>query len=64
LERRHDGVDVAREVEKFKLHAATHDRLAVNWNAAFTQWLIKAAEYAQRDRPRGDDTPVYWKQAR
>lgn len=46
-----DGVFLAKEVEKFRLHAETHDRKAANWNAAFTQWLIKAAEYAERDRP-------------
>lgn len=40
------------EVEKFKLHAETVDRRAANWNAAFTQWLIKAIEYADKDRPK------------
>jgi hypothetical protein len=42
LERRHDGIDVQREVETFKAHAESVDRRCVNWNAAFTQWLIKA----------------------
>ena len=36
------GVDIAREVEAFRLHAETHDRRAVRWNAAFTTWLTKA----------------------
>lgn len=35
-------VDIAREVESFRLHAETHDRKAVRWNAAFTSWLTKA----------------------
>jgi hypothetical protein len=41
-ERRHDGIDVQREAETFKAHAEANDRRCVNWNAAFTQWLIKA----------------------
>lgn len=36
------GVDLAAEAENFRLHAETHDRRAVNWNAAFTMWLKKA----------------------
>lgn len=35
-------VDVITEAETFRLHAETHDRRAVNWNAAFTMWLKKA----------------------
>ena len=41
-ERRHDGIDVNREAQSFQAHAEANDRLAANWNAAFTQWLIKA----------------------
>jgi hypothetical protein len=41
-ERRHDGIDVQREAETFKAHAEANDRRAANWNAAFTQWLLKA----------------------
>lgn len=36
------GVDIAAQVESFRLHAETHDRHAANWNAAFTTWLTKA----------------------
>jgi hypothetical protein len=43
---RERGLDVAREVEAFRLHAETHDRHAARWNAAFTTWLKKA-------RPKG-----------
>lgn len=35
-------VDIVREAEAFRLHAETHDRKAVRWNAAFTSWLNKA----------------------
>lgn len=36
------NVDVYSEAENFRLHAETHDRRAVNWNAAFTTWLKKS----------------------
>ncbi len=48
---REAGVDIDREVIKFRTHAEDKGRTSKSWNAAFTQWLIKAAEYAQRDRP-------------
>lgn len=44
------GVDLGRQVEKFRAHAEANDRRQANWNAAFTQWLINAAEFAERDR--------------
>lgn len=40
------GVDLREQVELFKLHAETHDRRVRNWNAAFTQWLIKSRKIA------------------
>lgn len=43
------GLDLERETIKFKAHAEEKGRLAKNWNAAFTRWLINAAEYAKRD---------------
>jgi hypothetical protein len=36
------GLDLAHQVELFRLHAETNGRTAKNWNAAFTTWLIKA----------------------
>jgi hypothetical protein len=42
LERAHDGIDIQREADTFRAHAEANDRRCVNWNAAFTQWLIKA----------------------
>lgn len=35
-------VNVVQQAELFRLHAESKDRRAVNWNAAFTSWLIKA----------------------
>ncbi|MBN8882980.1 MAG: hypothetical protein J0H73_11785 [Salana multivorans] len=47
------GLDLDREVVKFRAHAEEKGRTAKNWNSAFTRWLINAAEYASRDtRPR------------
>ena len=36
------GIDIEAQVERFKLHAEANDRRQVNWNAAFTQWLLNA----------------------
>lgn len=35
-------LDVIREAEAFRGHAATHDRRARDWDAAFRTWLGKA----------------------
>ena len=54
-------VDLGREEDRFRAHAETNDRRAANWNAAFTQWLIKAAEFAEKDRssrPRKSASPM------
>lgn len=50
-EKRHDGIDVEREAQAFRLHAEANDRRQVNWNAAFSQWLLKA-------RPSGNVRPI------
>lgn len=34
------GVNLEREVEKFKLHAEANGRTQKNWNASFTAWII------------------------
>lgn len=47
------GLDISREQIKFASHAEEKGRKAKNWNAAFTRWLINAAEYAERDNARG-----------
>lgn len=46
------AIDLGREVEKFKAHVEEKGRTAVNWNGAFTRWLMNAEEYAQRDRAK------------
>jgi len=39
------GLQVEHEAGKFRLHAEAQCRLAVRWNAAFSQWLMRATEY-------------------
>lgn len=41
------GLDLKHEAEVFRLHAETHDRRAVVWNAAFSTWLTKAKPLPQ-----------------
>lgn len=50
-ERRHDGIDVKVEAEKFRLHAEANDRRQANWNASFSQWLLNS-------RPSPQVTPA------
>lgn len=52
------GLDLLRELTKFQAHAEEKGRTAENWNAAFTRWLINAAEYAQRDQRTGSKRPT------
>ncbi len=51
------GLDLAGELERFRLHAEGTGRLMVNWNAAFTTWLINAPKFAPRG-PRAAHRPV------
>lgn len=44
------GLDLDREVVKFRAHADEKGRVAKSWNSAFTRWLINAEEFAHRDR--------------
>ncbi|WP_163540821.1 hypothetical protein [Occultella kanbiaonis] len=59
------SVNIDREIVKFRTHAEDKGRTSKSWNAAFTQWLIKAAEYGQRDGTtrqrdaRGNDQWMY-----
>jgi hypothetical protein len=57
------GIDLDREVEKFKLHAEENERKAIHWNSAFTRWLINAEEYATRNgngrkQPKQESFPL------
>lgn len=40
---RERGADLDLEARKFRLHAEANDRRCVRWNAAFSQWLLKAS---------------------
>jgi hypothetical protein len=44
-----EGVDLDRELVKFRAHAEETGRTSKNWNGTFTRWLMNAAEYARRD---------------
>lgn len=37
-----DGLDIDREAATFRAHAEANDRRCASWDAAFTQWLLKA----------------------
>lgn len=50
-----DGIDLQRQVEKFKAHAAANDRRQVNWNASFTTWLLGVPTW-ERGRPSTGQT--------
>lgn len=63
------GINIHLELDSFRAHADTHDRRCVNWNAAFTQWLLKAkptdqprqgaaAQWLRLAADLGDDTPM------
>ena len=51
---REKNLDVYEEAEKFRNHAESVDRRAVNWNSAFANWLIKANP--QPSRSSGDSS--------
>lgn len=48
------GVDLNREVFKFRHHAEANDRRQVNWNAAFTTWLGNAQQWS-KPKSAGND---------
>jgi hypothetical protein len=51
------GVDVGIEHDKFKNWAEANGRKFVSWDAAFHNWLTKAAEFAARDQARQPAQP-------
>jgi hypothetical protein len=53
-EKRNDGIDVEREAQAFRLHAEANDRRQANWNAAFSQWLLRARPSATVHQLRTD----------
>jgi hypothetical protein len=54
-----EGVSLAAEVERFRLHAESTGRVMANWNAAFTTWLINAPRFAPRGGARGPVQPSH-----
>jgi hypothetical protein len=48
------GLDLDREVFRFRNHAEANDRRQASWNAAFTTWLDKATDYG-RPKAAGDE---------
>lgn len=47
------GLDLGREVAKFRVHAKANDRRQVCWNSAFTNWLMRAEEWKSDGKRRG-----------
>lgn len=45
-----EGIDIKSEYRAFRAHAEANDRRQVNWNAAFTQWLINVPAW-KRAKP-------------
>lgn len=61
VQRAHDlGLDLQREVEKFRAHAEANDRRQANWNGAFTQWLLHADEYRRQRAPQQAGPKGWW----
>jgi hypothetical protein len=54
------GVDGRREEEKFRAHAAANDRRQVDWNQAFTQWLLNARPSQPAARPANVSSLDEW----
>ena len=45
------GVDLKTELETFTNHALANGRSAKDWQAAFRNWLIKAAQFGRGQLP-------------
>lgn len=52
-----ERIDIDRAVEKFRAHAEANDRRQVNWNAAFTQWLLNEKPGTAAPAPRRYQRP-------
>src|SRR5699024_5278149 len=54
------GIDLDREVVKFRAYVEEKALTSKSWNQRFTRWLMNAEEYAKRDgRPTGPQRPAY-----
>lgn len=47
------GLNFARELERFRLHAQATGRVMLDWDATFTTWLINAERFAGETGKRG-----------
>lgn len=56
---RAEGVDVDREVIKFRNHALGNGRKQIDWDRAFTTWLLRAGEYQRERTPANQPKPRY-----
>lgn len=45
-----NNLDLNFQAAKFRAHASANARKQVNWNAAFTQWLLTSIEYRQNNQ--------------
>lgn len=60
LQRALEGnLDLGRETDRFRAHADEKDRRAANWNAAFTRWLMNAAQWSQPRTEPKPNRPTY-----
>lgn len=50
------GIEIAVSAAKFRAHAEANDRRQVNWNAAFTQWLLNERPQPGNVRPLRPET--------
>ena len=50
-----EGVDLEREVVKFRNHAAANGRLQLDWDAAFRNWIMSGYGAGSRARPPADE---------
>lgn len=49
------GLDLQREIFRFRSHAEANDRRQASWAAAFTSWLDKARDFAPPPPAGGED---------
>lgn len=52
-----NGIDLAVQVEKFRVHHEAKGSVFASWSAALTKWLANAVEYQRRDGPSRHPSP-------
>ena len=56
-----EHLDIEAQLTAFRNHAATHDRRARDWDAAFRTWLDRAPQFARGNaRPAPAPTHSPW----